>query len=121
MWTSLTSSVYNSENCGTGSGGFQPGNTCSLKDKLEGFNPPKVGDTISLIGRPFKVEDFGNWKEMKGKYPELVPNVFETMSAGITEEMLGRTWLLVDKKGKKTLIGKADLKRFRDNRQHEPF
>ena len=72
----------------------------------------RVGMRVSVLNQPVDVVDFGQWPQMKQKYPAAVPRALETLPSGLTEDKLGRTWALKDNNGTVFLVGSAGVKLF---------
>ncbi len=84
----------------------------SFLKAMKGASLPNVGDTIQILGKPIKVVDFGMWSEMKTKYPQASQRALAGLPSNLTEDKLGRTWVLQDGQGEYWLVGKAGLQMF---------
>lgn len=72
----------------------------------------KVGDSVTILGKTNKVTDFGQWTDIKQKYPEAAKRALESLPPHVPESKLGRTWVIQDEHGEHWLVGKAGMNMF---------
>lgn len=90
---------------------------------LEGANRetktlPSVGDTVplSFTSDEVKCVDFGQWQEMKEKYPVEAASVLKNL-VGADEATFGRCWVL-QSQGQLFLVGRGQLQAFMSPATH---
>lgn len=72
----------------------------------------KVGDKISILNKPCVVIDFGDWKQLKQRYPSAAQDALANLPSHVTEDKLGRTWAIKYEDGHILLLGKAAIPLF---------
>jgi 2'-5' RNA ligase len=84
----------------------------TLKVVSEGYRPlPVVGDKVKLVtGAICRVIDFGTWKAMKGKYPDIAVKTLSEID--VPEHQLGRTWVVSDDAGDLWMMGSKSMQMF---------